>query len=570
MPDPNASSTPSEAATSPRTATTVAVLALAAAALFVGWSLFWFVCDDAYITFRYASNRQLGWGYVWNPPPFAPVEGYTSFSWLVLVDAVWAWFGVEPPVAAPALGLLCAWGTLLVIAGWLWRLRLPAELDADRPWLLAWVFVGVLSNTTFLAWTSSGLEAPLVVLLLTAWASLGMVAPRGTWWPLAMMSVASMITLTRPDGLLFLAATPVVIAADRLLRGWGKQDVWAVGPVLVVWSHLLWRKSTYDAWLPNTYLAKVLDPWPEMGIRYFKLFVVQYGYFLWVPLALCALWVARRALISPRAWARNLPGLVALGALLAHTAYYVLRVGGDHFEFRVLAHWPALLMIAAVWMLSWVARRGAWVGAGMALLTLAGGVIAWPDWIQNREIEDSRAQRMSRPVAPKLPTWLGPWTELHDQLEKAATRQAVAISHQTHRTFAIRHGRNYPAREDALAALDASVWDPGRIDADAYPVHKASSVGLPAWRMPTVAVIDILGLNDEVVARTEPSSERLRVMAHTRRPPAGYVDCFQPNVKATSTLKVRPRREPLSWDGIARCQADFLLRARRGELKAGK
>jgi arabinofuranosyltransferase len=43
--------------------------------LVVGWKLFWFLTDDAFITFRYASNSILGHGYTWNPPPFRPVEG---------------------------------------------------------------------------------------------------------------------------------------------------------------------------------------------------------------------------------------------------------------------------------------------------------------------------------------------------------------------------------------------------------------------------------------------------------------------------------------------------------------
>lgn len=56
--------------------------------LFYGWKLFWFMTDDAYIAFRYVSNSMLGLGYVWNPPPFHPVEGYTSFLWVAILDIV--------------------------------------------------------------------------------------------------------------------------------------------------------------------------------------------------------------------------------------------------------------------------------------------------------------------------------------------------------------------------------------------------------------------------------------------------------------------------------------------------
>ena len=83
------------------------ILALSAVLLGLGWRVFWFLTDDAYIAFRYVSNRQLGHGYVWNAPPFLPVEGYTSFLWVAILDLVWSLTGVEPPRSANPLALLC-------------------------------------------------------------------------------------------------------------------------------------------------------------------------------------------------------------------------------------------------------------------------------------------------------------------------------------------------------------------------------------------------------------------------------------------------------------------------------
>ncbi|MFZ2540776.1 MAG: hypothetical protein WAW75_03260, partial [Gallionella sp.] len=73
------------------------MLAIAAVVLFIGWKKFWFLTDDAYIAFRYASNSILGFGYTWNPPPFRPVEGYTSFLWVIILEYIWRIFGVLPP-----------------------------------------------------------------------------------------------------------------------------------------------------------------------------------------------------------------------------------------------------------------------------------------------------------------------------------------------------------------------------------------------------------------------------------------------------------------------------------------
>ena len=62
--------------------TTILGIALpaCAVALFFAWNVhhWWFVADDAFITFRYARNLVDGHGLVWNPGE--AVEGYTEMS----------------------------------------------------------------------------------------------------------------------------------------------------------------------------------------------------------------------------------------------------------------------------------------------------------------------------------------------------------------------------------------------------------------------------------------------------------------------------------------------------------
>jgi hypothetical protein len=42
------------------------------------------VVDDAYIIFRYSRNLAAGFGLAWDPGA-APVEGYTSFLWVMIM-----------------------------------------------------------------------------------------------------------------------------------------------------------------------------------------------------------------------------------------------------------------------------------------------------------------------------------------------------------------------------------------------------------------------------------------------------------------------------------------------------
>ena len=128
-------------------------IALAAAvgiAVFLGSRLFLFTTDDAYIAFRYVSNHVLGRGFVWNPPPFLPVEGYTSWLWVALLRLVWGLTGVDPPHAANNLSLAFGYGTLFVVYRLVCRIGLPARLERIRFSLLALVFLGTVTNRTFL------------------------------------------------------------------------------------------------------------------------------------------------------------------------------------------------------------------------------------------------------------------------------------------------------------------------------------------------------------------------------------------------------------------------------------
>ena len=66
------------AAPAPQDRLAIAVFVAAVLVACAGWQLMWFLTDDAYISFRYLSNALRGYGLVWNPPPFQPVEGYIS------------------------------------------------------------------------------------------------------------------------------------------------------------------------------------------------------------------------------------------------------------------------------------------------------------------------------------------------------------------------------------------------------------------------------------------------------------------------------------------------------------
>src|SRR2546422_6324150 len=80
-------------------------------------AVYWFLTDDAFISFRYARNLRQGHGLVFNPG-FERVEGYTNFLW-VMVLAGLDRLGIEPARAALALSWVATaalWSVGLALA----------------------------------------------------------------------------------------------------------------------------------------------------------------------------------------------------------------------------------------------------------------------------------------------------------------------------------------------------------------------------------------------------------------------------------------------------------------------
>ena len=158
------------------------------------------LCDDAFISFRYAENLAQGNGLVFNPGEH--VEGYTNFLWTVLL--AWGILGLAPEALSTTLGLLAFAGTTLVLAA---AGRRTAGAG-DRAWVpaaaLCWLGLGHAR-----LFATSGLETSLFTLLFTAGAVLAIQAERPRHW-VSLGLVAALATLTRPEGGLLLLATAAV------------------------------------------------------------------------------------------------------------------------------------------------------------------------------------------------------------------------------------------------------------------------------------------------------------------------------------------------------------------------
>ncbi len=490
-----------------------------------------FTCDDAWIAFRYVFHARRGLGWTWNPPPFAPVEGYTSPLWVALLTALDA-VGVGVEEGAHALGLLSLVGLVLLVSAAAHRLPLSPALDRVRPAVVAVVGVTVALDGTLATWAGSGLETGLYVLLFVAWV---LAATRDARAPV-LAGLAALAALTRPDGLLLCAAT-VALAGWRALQARAPRPLLGLAPLLLVGAHLVARRLTYGVWLPNTWFAKVGPWWPEAGVRHLTWFLVETSWWVWPLVALAAL---------PRLRGLRAGAWVAVGAVAATVAYYALKVGGDHFGFRVWAPLVPLFAVSLPWLVDRVRPGPAALGASLLVLALGRVIPSTHAALQAGHTRLGDPTLLVQPVADHVPPLVRPLGRAWDGLQGWLVPRMVGVRRQQHVVFAEVQRRLHPP----LGALDGpSLADGGaiavqprgatrpdptrlpaslRIDTD-VSVHEAPTVGVPGAVLPGLVVVDTLGLNDAAVAR-HGGWRAPRVMAHERIPPEGYVECLRPNV----------------------------------------
>lgn len=539
----------------------ICIFVMAAIALYAGWRVFWFLTDDAYIFFRYVSNSMLGYGYTWNLPPFKPVEGYTSFLWVVLLDVVWRMTGVEPPDSANVLSLFFAYGTLFITILMLLKIELRPSLHKVRLLLVFIALVGILSNRTFLAWTSSGLETAVFNFFLILWVYIALfISPTARYWFFSLALVSVLAALTRPDGLLLTAASLFLITVGivvQLLTGKVTPRLfWAYTPFLLLVAHFIWRKQVYGAWLPNTYAAKYVSAWPESGLRYSLSFIIEYALWFWLLLALVFLTIGLvriwpqltrlpKTATLDTAHFRSLVQLTVIGTFLLHFCYYTFIIGGDHFEYRVYSHLIVLIFVSSLWLLNWLRFSAPAAVAFMTFFVLFSWPIPWTHWTLSQPLT-TREQTFPLlvAVAPQFPAAAQPYVKLFDELQFWLIEHGVAVRHQEHKVFAIDRSTVYPQRERAFL-----------LAADQHPVFVTGAVGVLSWRFPTVNIIDWFGLNDAIVAHHPIDPEHFRYMAHDRFPPEGYARCFQPNLRLIADNKfVLAQREVNPETAIINCE----------------
>jgi arabinofuranosyltransferase len=282
------------------------------------------VCDDAYIAFRTVDNLVHGFGLRWNVDE--RVQAFTSPLWVFVVSAGYV-VTHEPYYTSLAISI-----ALALITFWLVGLRIAASTT-----LMVVALTALLFSRAFVDFSTSGLENPLTHLLLALFLLAYWNAERGGP-PFALILVAALLAMTRPDAVL-LTLPPLAVIARRLRsRRALLLTALALAP-LIAWE--CFSLIYFGFPFPNTAYAKLGSGESPVRLIYHGIdYFIDSAAFDPVTLLVIVLTLVEQLFDDCREWAPVF-GLALYGV-------YLLVIGGDFMSGRFLTApllWAVLLLI---------------------------------------------------------------------------------------------------------------------------------------------------------------------------------------------------------------------------------
>ena len=400
--------------------------------------------DDAYISFRYAHNLVQGHGLVFNRGEY--VEGFTNLLWTLLM-VVPELLGIPVDLAAFWLGIGFAALALRDVA------QLTGLLRVSGGGTVAAVLALALFPSFWRA-AANGLETGLLAFLLTRTICFVLMQ---RW--VAASVCCGLLFVTRPDTLMVLPLailwqlTKLPGPTFRNVNSWKKHALLLAPWALIVSGVTVWRLWYYDAWLPNTLIAK---SWP-----------------------------------------------LAFSRQTLHLAYWSAWAGLRYWFDFLLAALP--LTTGALLAMTLNPRRSeVWLCIAVVTAQLPVVLINGGDWMPN--------QRLLAPYAPLLAALVGlgldrarHWEYVPSSPWRLGIPALVPVIMAGTLIVALRAADQWSDRPRLVPGRPAPCWQ--TLARLLGPVLRPSdrmspeALGIFGYRLPNVYMHDFLGLTDRHVAR---------------------------------------------------------------------
>ncbi len=316
--------------------------------------------DDAGISFVYARNLAAGYGLV-SQPGMPPIEGYSNPLWIFLMTPFFLIGLFEPFLTSKVISLIFVMLTFWVIH------RIIQRLTGTKVMLSLVALLFIATNSSFIIWTASGLENPLfaflVILLLYSIIDLDPAESNIRLNGLRIGLIVGGISLTRPDGLVYISVYPMFLIASTFLLTAGKfrsilkeSALYSLGFLGTFGTYFIFRMLYFGDIFPNTYYVK---GGPTLSIAlsavtlqapYLTKFQILlqsiFGQFLWLLIPfIVILWILIVA-IKDKQWLKYATILYMCG-ISCFT--YLILINDWMGEFRLAtAFFPLLFVLLAV------------------------------------------------------------------------------------------------------------------------------------------------------------------------------------------------------------------------------
>ena len=328
---------------------------LAVAILFKNWNFFH---DDAYITLRYAKNWITGHGIVWNEGEY--VQGYTNFLHLLCVYIL-GYFGLDLVVAARLVSSAAFLATAILLAYCGYSFRLGYSKNFQHLPIIIFI-----TSAPVIVWTLGGLETVLFGFLTLLGTVIFLSAVGKNYVNRRFLlsgAFFGLAFLTRPDAIVFIGASSIYLFCYyRKSLNQKVAFVSHVAPGTVVYSrkqlassliilwlgcafimlpYICWQINYYGDFVPNTFYAKSGAPFL---LKFNNGINYIYDYFTHFPFLLLII----SLLLFYSFYRSSLDyRLIYLGTLIfSYLAFIIFVAGGDHMQsFRMIASLVPLISI---------------------------------------------------------------------------------------------------------------------------------------------------------------------------------------------------------------------------------
>jgi len=330
------------------------------ALLIFGWLArkFWFIQDDAYISYRYVANLLNGHGLVYNIGE--RIEGFTNFGWVIYMALAGA-LQMDFILVSRLTGLFSGAG--IIILTYLTARRLFDNKDIYIALLPTYL---VAANPALAYWSPAGLETAVFALCVLA--SLYCFLLRSRWLLLPII----LGVWVRPEGALVAGLLMLIEAVSerRLPRYSGSMVL--VAFVLSL-PYAVFKFVYYGSIFPNPFFAKTgphLD-YLYNGLEYAGKFFADCGFYgigMLVPLVF---------------WGRLSKSFRAVYLfVLLYTAYVVL-VGGDvlkvyRFFIPLMAGYGLLVALSVQMVAEKLKRKARYLVYSLVALTMLVLTVSLP------------------------------------------------------------------------------------------------------------------------------------------------------------------------------------------------